>query len=452
KGPVNTALLWLGLIDKPLLLGHSDFGIVIGMVHILLPIATLTLWSGISKIDPTLEIAGSAMGAGRVQTFTTIFLPLCTPALVAAGTLVYVLALGAYVIPATLGGTRGLMIAQLVVEQATQLLNWEVAGAMGAIILVAAGIPPVVLAAVHNLLKRRRPSPVSWWHSVVARTVHPVLDRIPVSVWRFAWQAAASLVLLFLIIPEIVVVAFSFGPLKAIQFPPTEFTLEGYRQVFASSAWTSAFERSLTYALIDAVLAVALGTLAAYGFARGNALMRRLGMLILLAPVVLPEIITAIGYFIFASQHRLAGTDAGIIIGQAINTVGLVVVVMSPIVNQIDINLEYAAQSCGASRRRVLLDVVRPLIAPGMIVGFVYGFLHAFDNLVTPLFIAGTKATIPVRMFQTMQEELTSAPAVVASVLIAALVAGMALFLVLAQRSKAFANAVGMPVASGEKT
>jgi ABC-type spermidine/putrescine transport system permease subunit II len=115
--------------------------------------------------------------------------------------------------------------------------------------------------------------------------------------------------------------------------------------------------------------------------------------------------------------------------------VGLVTIIMSAIVRQLDPNLELAAQMCGAGRTRMLREIVLPLIAPGLIVGFIYGFLHAFDNLVLPLFIAGTQLTVTVRMFLSLQQELTSAPAVVASILIAVLVAGLATAILLARKT-----------------
>jgi len=424
EGPVNDVLVGLGVFDRPRLLGHSTAGTCIGMVHILCPIAVLTIWSQLEKIDRSGTLVAATLGASRVRAFLTVFLPQSVPGLIGAGTIVYVLALGAYVIPAALGGTRGLLFAQLVVDQATQLLDWEVSGAMGTLMLAVAAVPVLLLLAAGAVRRRfGTGAAVTPLQHLAARTVLPVLDRVSGRVAGAVPVIAASLVLLFLLLPELVVLVFSFGPQRQVVLPPPFLTLAGYRTVLTDPGWIDPAQRSLVYALTDAVIATLLGTMAAYGFARGSARWARVGSFVLLAPLVLPEILTAISFFVFATKMQLAGTDAGIILGQAVGTVGLVVVVVGAVVRGVDINLEHAAQACGASRLRTVWDVVLPLILPGMLVAFLYAFLHAFDNLVTPLFIAGTRSTITLRMFLSMQEQLTSAPAVIASLLIFALVA-----------------------------
>lgn len=439
EGPVNAALVGLGMFDRPRLLGHSVFGTCIGMTHILCPIAVLTIWSQMEKIDRSGTLVAASLGAPRVRAFLTVILPQSVPGLVGAGTIVYVLALGAYVIPAALGGTKGLLFAQLVVDQATQLLDWEMSGAMGVLILVVATVPALSLLAVGAIRRRLGTGAVvTPMQHFAARTFLPVLDCVPGRVAGAMPAIAAAAVLLFLLLPEIVVLVFSFGPRQQVVLPPPFLTLDGYRSVLTDSGWIDPARRSLVYALIDAALATLLGAMAAYGFARGSARWARIGSLVLLAPLVLPEILTAISFFVFATKMQLAGTDAGIILGQAVGTVGLVVVVVGAVVRGVDVNLEHAARACGASRLRALRDILLPLILPGMLVAFLYAFLHAFDNLVTPLFIAGTRSTITLRMFLSMQEQLTSAPAVIASLLIFVLVAalGGGLFAVLFGRRR----------------
>lgn len=433
EGPVNRALVALGLFDTPQLLGHSLFGTVLGMVHILCPIAVLTLWSQIEKIDPMQRIVAASLGASRPRAFLTVFLPQSLPGIVAAGSLVFVLALGAYVIPAALGGTKGLLFAQLLVDQATQLLNWEIAGAMGVLMLLLTALP-IVLWQVLQAIRQRLGSggtALTPIQHIAARYIHPPLDRIPDGAFRLAWRLTAAAVTAFLVVPELVVLAFSFGPEKQVVLPPPSLSLAGYRSVLSDPDWLAPAQRSLAYALGDAVIATVLGALAAYGFVRGPTRWARFGSLVLLTPLVLPEIVTAISFFVFATKAQLAGTDLGIILGQAVGTIGLVVIVVGAVIRGVDVSIEHAAQACGASRLRVLRDIVAPLAGSGILVGFVYGFLHAFDNVVTPLFIAGQRSTITVRMFLSMQEQLTSAPAVIASLIILLLVAclGCALLL-----------------------
>jgi putative spermidine/putrescine transport system permease protein len=426
NGPVNSAMVALGLFDEPILLGHSSFGTWVGMTHILLPIATLTLWSAMQKIDPMQRLVAESLGASKAEAFLTVFVPQSAPGLASVASLVYILALGAYVIPAMLGGTRGLLFAQLVVEEATSLLNWNLSGAMAMVMLLAAAVPAVMFSAsrlvLQRLSTRKVVSPVQ---SLVSRLLCPVLNLLPDRAWTIGWRAVAAATLVFLLAPELVVIVVSFGPERQITFPPTSLTLAGYQHTLTSAAWLDPLRRSLLYASIDAVIATVLGVLAAYGFVRDGSRLARASTILLVAPVVLPEIVFAISYFIMANRWNLSGTGVGIVLGQAAGMIGLVVIMLTGIMRQVDPGLEDSAALCGASRARILVQIVLPLIAPGIVVALIYGFLHAFDNLVLPLFIAGTNTTVPVRMFLSMQDELTSSPAVIASILIAFLAIGL---------------------------
>lgn len=427
QGPINNFLVAIGVFDEPQLLGHSDFGTGIGMVHIMLPIAALTLWSSLEKVDPSQETAAAALGASRMKTFATVFLPQSIGGAASAGVLVYVLALGAYVIPAALGGTNGLLFAQVVADQATQLLNWNLAAAMGTLMLVAAALPLLVIVGIKAIARsvKNRSAVITPVQSAAMRWFYPVLDLIPPRLLSIGWKVGATVVLIFLLLPELVIIVFSFGPQDSLTLPPASLTLNGWQDVLSDPAWMVPLGRSLVYALIVAVFATLIGAFAAYGFARGRASVARLGLMVLLLPVILPEIVLAIAFYVFANQMGISGTDQGIIIGQSLTAVGMVVVVMTAIVRQVDVNLEYAARMSGASRARAMWEVVAPLIIPGFAVGFFYGFLTAFDNLVLPLFIAGSRTTVTVQMFNSMQQELTTAPAVIASMLLFALMAAI---------------------------
>lgn len=437
NGPVNSVLVSLGVFAEPKLLGHSIVGTALGMIHIQLPIAVLTLWSRLEKVDPLQQEVAMALGASRVQSFLTVFLPQSVSGVVGAGILVYVLSLGAYVIPAALGGTNGLLFAQVVADQATQLLNWELAGAMGVLMLLTAAIPAALAWLVRLGGSRRTRRPViSQLQRLSSNTVMPVLDLIPTRAYTIVWRAVAVLVFAFLLLPELVILIFSLGPESSVTLPPESYSLAGFRSVLTDADWTGPLTRSLQYAAVDAVIVTVVGVLAAYAFARGNARFARLGMTLLLIPIVLPEIVLAIAYYVFSNEVGIAGTGHGIVLGQAMAAVGLVVVILTNVVREVDESLEWAAQMCGASRWRAIREIVLPLIAPGLLVGLVYGFLHAFDNLVLPLFIAGTRSTITVRMFQSIQESVSSAPAVIAALLIVALMVIIALAVFVQRRGK----------------
>lgn len=147
NGLVNKALLGIGIIAAPLQLLYNPFSVLLAMVQILLPLTTVTLFGAMLRIDRTLIAAAKIHGASPWQAFRTVFFPLSLPGVYGAGLLVFVLALGFYVTPALLGSPRETMIAQTIMVEASQLLDWPQASAAGAVLLVIT----TAIAAIYNI-------------------------------------------------------------------------------------------------------------------------------------------------------------------------------------------------------------------------------------------------------------------------------------------------------------
>jgi putative spermidine/putrescine transport system permease protein len=124
RGLVNTLLLDWGLIDAPLTLVRNEFGVVLGMVHYMIPFAVLPLYANMKGIDPRLVPAARGLGATPGEAFFKVYLPMSVPGLISAGILVFVFSLGFYVTPALLGGGKTIMIAEYIAVQITDTLNW----------------------------------------------------------------------------------------------------------------------------------------------------------------------------------------------------------------------------------------------------------------------------------------------------------------------------------------
>jgi putative spermidine/putrescine transport system permease protein len=137
QGPLNQALLGMGLIDEPLALVRNETGVLIGMIHIMLPYAILTLYANMRGIDIGLVAAARSLGASRGQAFRLVFLPLTRPGLIGAGTLVFILSLGFFVTPALLGGGKVLMVAEYVAVQINDTLRWGLGTMLAATLMIA---------------------------------------------------------------------------------------------------------------------------------------------------------------------------------------------------------------------------------------------------------------------------------------------------------------------------
>jgi putative spermidine/putrescine transport system permease protein len=129
NGPVNSALLGLGLIQQPLSLLFNATGVYIGMVHVLLPYALLPIYTAMLNVDRRLLQASEGLGAPPFFTFRRVYVPLTAPGVAAGFTLVFLLALGFFITPALLGGIQNVTVAMLIDLFVTERLVWSLAAA-----------------------------------------------------------------------------------------------------------------------------------------------------------------------------------------------------------------------------------------------------------------------------------------------------------------------------------
>jgi putative spermidine/putrescine transport system permease protein len=151
KGVINTTLMSLGLISKPLPLMYNEFGTIVALVHIYVPFMVLTLTGVIGRIDERLEQAARSLGAGRLRAFVEVTLPLSLPGILAGSLLVFALSISAYVTPSLMGGTDVLTLPMLIAQQVGTSFNPNFAGALGMILLL---VCLVIVVAYNKILSR----------------------------------------------------------------------------------------------------------------------------------------------------------------------------------------------------------------------------------------------------------------------------------------------------------
>lgn len=135
-GLVNNLLLSTGLIESPLIMTKNMFGVVIGLIHVLLPFGILSIKTSIDGIDPNQERAAQVLGASRWKVIRHVVLPLATPGLVASFLIAVTLAASAYATPALLGGDGFSVLATMIYKQVLFYLNWPLAAALANILLI----------------------------------------------------------------------------------------------------------------------------------------------------------------------------------------------------------------------------------------------------------------------------------------------------------------------------
>ena len=153
SGVVNDSLGAIGLISQPLPLMHNEFGVILSMVHVMLPFAILPIMANMKGINPSYVDAARGLGASELRAFVSVYFPQTLPGVLSAALLVFVLSLGFYITPALLGGGRVLMISEYITYQIQELLNWGVGTSLSVALLLATAA--VILAAGRFVNLRR---------------------------------------------------------------------------------------------------------------------------------------------------------------------------------------------------------------------------------------------------------------------------------------------------------
>ena len=136
KGIINSFLISLGIIDRPMSLLYNEMAVLIGMVHIMLPFMILPIYTVLKNLDRNLLRAARNLGASAVKAFIKVTFPLSLPGVGSGVMFTFILSLGFFITPALLGGPKTLMISTLIEQQINRLLNWNFAGAISVILLL----------------------------------------------------------------------------------------------------------------------------------------------------------------------------------------------------------------------------------------------------------------------------------------------------------------------------
>ena len=141
QGTLNSFLIWLGVIEKPIRLLYSQFAVYVGIVYSYIPFMILPLYANMEKLDVSLQEAASDLGAKPITGFFTVTLPMTAPGILAGCLLVFIPATGEFVIPDLLGGGNVLMIGRVLFTEFNSNHDWPVASAVAIALLVVLVVP-----------------------------------------------------------------------------------------------------------------------------------------------------------------------------------------------------------------------------------------------------------------------------------------------------------------------
>jgi putative spermidine/putrescine transport system permease protein len=225
--------------------------------------------------------------------------------------------------------------------------------------------------------------------------------------WKIARAVICTLVVIYLIAPMIIVSIISFSSAPFLTFPPPGFSLQWYHKLFGDNAWQDALLTSLQIMVPTGIIATSFGTAAAVGIARGRFPGASIVSSLLMAPVVVPVIITAAATFGVFRGIGLYGTLTGFILAHSVLTIPYVLTTVLASLHMIDEQLEQAALTLGATRWSTFWHVIFPLILPALFSGFLFAMIISFDELIVSLFISSpTLRPVTVQMWSDIRGDI----------------------------------------------
>jgi putative spermidine/putrescine transport system permease protein len=193
-------------------------------------------------------------------------------------------------------------------------------------------------------------------------------------------RAAAWLVLLFLVAPALVSIPVSLTPKRFLSMPDGEYSLRHFEYLFSSEPWLSSFWQSAVIAIASAALATLIGTLCAIGLWRISNRFSEVVRAILLLPLIIPPIISAMAFYRLWIPLRLLDTYAGLILAHTILAAPMVLITVSASLANFDPKLEQASRNLGAPMMTTLRRVILPSIRPGIYAGAVFSFILSWTK------------------------------------------------------------------------
>lgn len=247
-----------------------------------------------------------------------------------------------------------------------------------------------------------------------------------------------------LMMPIVVVIVVSFSGDDYLTFPPGSLSWRWFALFFGDPSWQRALLVSLGAGIASAVLATAVGFVTAYAFLRSEVRSKKMLLSLVLSPIIVPHIITAIAMYYMAISINAVGSFVLLALCHSVMSLPVVVLILLSSLQSVDPSVEKAAIGMGCSRLQLFLRVVMPIAWPGVVSAGLFAFLTSFDELLIALFLGGSEfRTLPVRIWQSLEMELEPTIAAVSAFLIAVTAIILLLDLVLRSRRASPARTAG---------
>lgn len=458
SGPINAALRAAFGPNGGIDFIYNRSGVLIGMVHVLLPMFVLPLYAVASQIPQNLNRAARTMGANRVAAWFAVDLRLGLSGAAAGAALVFIQALGFFVTPAMLGGLGDTMIAQFIDRDMRSTANLGAAASLSLVLVGAVALcvvifrlfypletlflrsAPITETIEHGTAKQARtglvPAAVAERSDQIWLFVSDAFSGLP---WSWLARTGGALIVLFFLMPLVVVLPVSLTGDEFLQFPPQSYDGRWYPRVLLDPDWRLAILNSLRVGVMAVAITLAVALPLSFVIVRSRLPQSLRGLLVgmLLLPAIVPTIILAVGVYVWFLEMKLIASLSGLAVAHAVLGLPFTVLILVSALRDFDPRLEQAARSLGAGPSLTLALVTLPLLFIPLVTGALLAFLSSFDELLIARAVTNfDTVTLPVKLWNGANEEISPALGVISVVSMTVTLAGAGLLAALSRRAR----------------
>jgi putative spermidine/putrescine transport system permease protein len=237
----------------------------------------------------------------------------------------------------------------------------------------------------------------------------------------FAFRITVTALIAFILAPIVVVILVSFGAREIPEFPPSALSLRWYSYALSQPVFLSSATNSAWVALTATLIATPIAICAALAIVRSSIPGKNAIQAILLAPLLVPSIVTSLALLIALSNAGLRIVTTRLVLAHTLIVLPYLVRTVLASLVQLDITLEEAGRTLGASAFKTFLYVTLPLIRPGLMAGILFAFIISFDNVSISLFLTTSRTTtLPIAVLNYVEYNFDPSIAAISTMLILA--------------------------------
>ncbi|MGN6142583.1 MAG: ABC transporter permease [Mesorhizobium sp.] len=218
-------------------------------------------------------------------------------------------------------------------------------------------------------------------------------------------QIFAFSVLLFMALPNIIILAISFNPQATLAFPPSGISLKWYANVFNTPSFAIGLRQSVLLACVSSVVSLTLGVAAALAIVRFRFVGRQAVNVLVMAPLFVPEVVMGIAMLLWANIVTAVSNTTTLIVLHCLIVLPYVVRLVVANLQGMDPNLESAAMLLGARPLQAFFRITVPILGKGLLGAAIFAVVLSFHNFTATMFLVGNRPTLPVAAYQYIRTE-----------------------------------------------